>query len=291
MSTPMTASQIQAQLKKWGINFEGYKNWETHNREGHGAWGPVNGFVIHHTGSDGSDQRDYLYNGDSNLPGPLCQFHIDKTGKVWLIGNGRCNHAGGGDPNVFNHVVAEDYTGILKPHYHEGSSGAMDGNVHFYGVEIGYSGTHEMAPAQYATLLKLCAAVADFHNWTERSFIAHGEWSDWKWDPGISNGTMMNMVSVRGDIKNTIKAGPHVSTPQPPTVNKTQMYKEVWDQDVAQPPAGHINWQNPTWAQSSILRFAAEQAEQANKAAAAAYKQAQSNGAMLTKIMQHLGIS
>lgn len=204
MATPMTPEQIQAQLKKWGVPFTPYKaTWATHNREGHGAWGPVNGFVWHHTGSD-TDVRDYLWNGTSALPGPLCQFHIDSHGMVWLMGWGRANHAGGGDPAVLAHVVAEDYSGVLKPHYGEGDSGAVDGNARFYGVEIGYSGSHGMSAAQYSTALKLSAAILDFHKWSAKSVIGHGEWSDKKWDPGYAPGKMMDMNAVRNDVADVL---------------------------------------------------------------------------------------
>lgn len=204
MSTPMTATQIKAQLTKWGIHYKEYKDWSHHNRAGHGNWGPMNGFMIHHTGSDGTDQRDFLYNGDSDLPGPLCHFGLAQDGTVHLIGWGRANHAGGGDPNVLNHVIREDYSGILHPHQHEGSAGSVDGNSRFYGVEIWYSGTHGMTSSQYTALLKLASAVLDFHGWTAKSAIAHGEWSDWKWDPGYANNHMMDMNAVRNDIAHVL---------------------------------------------------------------------------------------
>jgi hypothetical protein len=204
MATPMTAAQVTAQLTKWGIAYKAYRSdWATHNRAGHGDWGPVNGFMWHHTGSD-SDVRAYLWDGSVKLPGPLCQFHIDASGMVWLMGWGRANHAGGGDPSVLNHVIAEDYTGILHPHYHQDSAGAVDGNAHFYGVEIGYSGKHGMSPAQYSTALKLSAAILDFHKWTAKSVIGHGEWSDWKWDPGYADGRMMDMNAVRNDVADVL---------------------------------------------------------------------------------------
>lgn len=215
MANPISITKLESQLKRWGISYSGYRDWKNHNRNHKGAWGPVNGLMIHHTGSEAADQKPLLYDGYKGLPGPLCQFHIDKSGKLWLIGWGRANHAGGGDPNVFKHVVAEDYTGILKPKYNESSSGAMDGNARFYGVEIAYDGSHEMSPAQYSTLLKLAAALFEHHKWNEKSAIGHGEWTNWKWDPGKSKGTMMNMSAVRADIKKTLKAGPSVAKPKP----------------------------------------------------------------------------
>lgn len=241
MATPMTAAQIEAQLKKWGVPYKAYKDsWATHNRAGHGAWGPVNGFIWHHTGTD-SDYRSGVWNGRSDLPGPLCHFYIDSSGMVWLIGWGRANHAGGGDPAVLAHVIAEDYSGILKPHYGEGSSGAVDGNARFYGVEIGYAGTHGMTAAQYSSALKLSAAILDFHKWTGKSVIGHGEWSNQKWDPGYADGKMMDMNAVRNDVNDvlskrdknadgdTIDPGepnaPKVVTPPPASTSKTYEVK------------------------------------------------------------------
>jgi LysM repeat protein len=62
-----------------------------------------------------------------------------------------------------------------------------------------------MTSAQYATLRKLAAAVCDFHGWSEKSVIGHGEWgSPGKWDPGIKSGQMMDMADVRADIKATL---------------------------------------------------------------------------------------
>lgn len=269
MSTPMTADQIVSQLKKWGIKYKEVKSWRTHNREGHGAWGGMNGFIWHHTGADVTDAAGYaastLYNGLSTLPGPLCHFGLAPDGTVYLVGWGRANHAGGGDPAVLNHVINEDYTGQLHPT--RGNLNGVDGNAHFYGVEIMYSGNHPMSDAQYQTALKLSAAILDFHKWTEKSVIAHGEWSDDKWDVGYAPDKIMDMTKVRSAVADTLHAGPKgttkPTTPTPPAkpssggatvANKDATYKSVWDADVATPPAGRETKENPTWAPMSILR-------------------------------------
>jgi len=220
MATPMTAVQAVAQLKKWGLRYVEVPGWATHNRAGHGAWGPVNGFIWHHTGADVTDARSYaagtLYKGLADLPGPLCHFSIGVDGTVYLVGWGRANHAGGGDPAVLAHVQAEDYTGQLHPT--RGNSNGVDGNAHFYGVEIQYSGSHEMTAAQYAAARRLSAAVLDFHGWSEKSVIGHGEWSSDKWDPGYAPNKIMAMPQVRADVKATRAAGPKpTSTPPPST--------------------------------------------------------------------------
>lgn len=223
MATPMTAAQIVAQLKKWGISYKEVKGWATHNRNAKGAWGGVNGFIWHHTGADvapanaASYAANTLYNGLATLPGPLCHFGLAPDGTVYLVGWGRANHAGGGDPVVLQHVINEDYSGQLKPT--RGNANGTDGNAHFYGVEIMYSGSHAMTDAQYKTALKLSAAILDFHKWTEKSVIAHGEWSNDKWDPGYASGKIMDMTKVRSAVADTVKAGPKpvVVTPKPTT--------------------------------------------------------------------------
>lgn len=289
MADPMTSTEIKRQILKWGITAKAYKaDWETHNRGQRGkGWGNVHGVVIHHTGTDG-DARQDLYAGNAALPGPKVQFYIDKLGTVWLIGWGRANHAGGGDPAVLNHVIEENYSGTLVTHFGEGDSGAEDGNAFFYGIEVGYSGSHKMSPAQYATLMNLCAAIADFHNWTEKSFIAHYEWNKYKWDPGCGLNQRYSMTTMRSLIKQRIELGPDGNKSvddgidQPDKTNAT--YETVWHTDRVTPPKGHETKENPTWHAESVLRFAAEQAEAANKKADEAL------GHILT-IMKFLNIS
>lgn len=259
MATPMTAAQVIAQLKKWRIAYkEPFSDWETHNRGNRGnGWGPVNGFIWHHTGGDDTSMS-FLYNGTSALPGPLCQFSIDPQGIVNLIGWGRANHAGGGDPAVLNHVINEDYSGQLTPHYGEGDAGAYDGNGRFYGVEIVYSGSHGMTKAQYTAALKLTAAIFDFHGWTEKSAIGHYEWSNQKWDPGYAPGKHMDMSVVRADIKSVLAAGPEgVTVADTPDRNST--YDSVVRADAIPSPSNHPDHEtNPYWAMESYLRFIAE---------------------------------
>lgn len=291
MAIPMTPTEITKQISRWGATAKAYKaDWETHNRGQRGeGWGNVHGVVIHHTGSD-DDVKDYLYRGTDALPGPLVQFYIDKLGIIWLIGWGRCNHAGGGDPAVLAHVINEDYIGTLTTHFGEGDTGAKDGNAYFYGIEVGYSGSHVMSPAQGASLIKLCGAIAEHHNWTEKSFIGHYEWNKYKWDPGCGpNEQRYSMSLMRSDIRRVILAGPTGSKPPvtnpidtPDATNTT--YEQGWHTDRMIPPKGHETKENPTWHPESVLRFAAEQAEEA-------LIQARYNGAMLNKIMKHLNIS
>ncbi|WP_435214753.1 N-acetylmuramoyl-L-alanine amidase [Streptomyces sp. bgisy034] len=134
MASPLAAAQLVAALKAEGCKV---RDWRNHNRNSRGAWGPVNGVMIHHTANGpGVNVVDLIYDGHTDLPGPLATGCITKDGTIHLTGNGRANHAGGGAPRVLAAVVNESY-GDYPPATHErqGSSGAVDGNSHFYGCE------------------------------------------------------------------------------------------------------------------------------------------------------------
>lgn len=220
MAKPMSASQYISQLKKWGVAYKEFRDgWATHNRAVSGnPWGGVNGVMLHHTGSDG-DSRNLLWNGRSELPGPLCHAGIDDKGLVWLIGWGRANHAGKGDDDVLRRVVAEDYSGVLKP-----NEANTDGNTRFYGVEVDYSGSHGMTKSQYNSMITWAAAICDFHDWTAKSVIGHGEWQPGKWDPGYKRGTMMDMNAVRNDIADLLEKGPGKAASPPATKPTAKVY-------------------------------------------------------------------
>lgn len=235
MATPLTADQLVSALKAEGLVVHEYKSWRTHNRNAKGAWGPVNGVVLHHTVTSGTPGSvDFCYDGDAALPGPLCHGVIDKKGEVWLVGNGRANHAGGGDPRVLAAVVSEDYaTTPPTTHEHQGSSGAVDGNSHFYGFEcinLG-DGKDPWPVVQVNAMVKASAAVIRAHrakgdNWglKGKSVIGHLEWSDYKSDP---KGAAVAMPGIRTKVAAAlaVKAGAWPasapSTPAPaPTVEQ-----------------------------------------------------------------------
>lgn len=271
MATPISVSKLIEFLEKWDVNYKKYENWETHNRNHKGPFGPVNGVMWHHTGSDSKDQRDLLRNGRTGLPGPLSQYGIAQDGTVWLIGHGRANHAGSGDDDVLGAVIDE----VVPPVDNETNT---DGNQHFYGIEFWYSGSHPMTDAQYFSGIRLSCALMDYHNWTGASVIGHGEWQPGKWDPGYAPSKMMNMSNVRHDVNEALKRGPNpVPTPSANTSpSKSDIYKQVWETDAAKPPANVNTGTNSYWWPMSILTYACEQATEARKNTEA--------------IMKHLGM-
>ncbi|MEU6089947.1 peptidoglycan-binding protein [Streptomyces sp. NPDC047085] len=194
MAQPMTASQLLAALRAEGLTVHEVRDWRHHNRNTKGPWGPVNGVMIHHTVTSGTENSVNLcYNGRSDLPGPLCHGVIDKQGHVHLVGNGRANHAGLGDSDVLRAVINE----TTLPHDNQAD---VDGNRHFYGFEcinLG-DGKDPWPEAQKEAIEKVSAAICRHHGWSERSVIGHKEWQPGKQDPrGFTMDGMRKRIADR----------------------------------------------------------------------------------------------
>ncbi|NML50336.1 N-acetylmuramoyl-L-alanine amidase [Streptomyces sp. R302] len=202
MATPLSADRLLAALRAEGVTVVEHPGWRGHHRNRVGAWGPVNGVMIHHTVSSGTASSVALcFDGYAGLPGPLCHGVIAKDGTVHLVSDGRANHAGGGDPSVLRAVVTEAYGDRPPaPREHQGSAGAVDGNSRFYGFEcvnLG-NGTDPWPAAQLDAIERVSAALCRAHGWGAKSVIGHLEWSDWKSDPkGFAMPVMRDRVQKR----------------------------------------------------------------------------------------------
>ncbi|MFI8289277.1 N-acetylmuramoyl-L-alanine amidase [Streptomyces sp. ms191] len=202
MATPLSADRLLAALRAEGVHVVEHDGWRTHNRNQAGPWGPVSGVMIHHTVSSGTASSvELCYDGYDGLPGPLCHGVIAKDGSVHLVGNGRANHAGGGDPSVLQAVITETYGDRPPtPREHQGSAGAVDGNTRFYGFEcvnLG-NGSDPWPAAQLDAIERVSAALCRAHGWGAKSVIGHLEWSDWKSDPrGFGMPGMRDRVQKR----------------------------------------------------------------------------------------------
>jgi len=195
MANPLSADALINALKEEGVTIVEHDSWRTHNRDQKGPWGPVNGVVIHHTVTTGTAGTvELCYNGRSDLPGPLCHGVIAKDGTVYLVGNGRANHAGAGDPDVLQAVIAERDT-LPVP-----DQNTVDGNTHFYGFEcvnLG-DGKDPWPEAQLDAIERVSAAVCRAHGWHAASVIGHKEWTNTKIDPlGFTMAGMRSRVAER----------------------------------------------------------------------------------------------
>ncbi len=195
MATPLTADQLLKALRDEGLTVVEHPGWRTNNRDHKGPWGPVHGVMIHHTVTSGTTASVNLcFNGHSTLPGPLCHGVIAKDGTVHLVGNGRANHAGAGDDDVLQAVIAERE---VLPLDNEANT---DGNRHFYGFEavnLG-DGKDPWPAAQLEAIERASAAVCRAHRWNERSVIGHLEWQPGKIDPrGFTMPSMRSRIGTR----------------------------------------------------------------------------------------------
>jgi hypothetical protein len=195
MANPLSADALVSALRSEGVTVVEHDGWRTHNRNHKGPWGPVNGVMIHHTVTTGTDSSVALcYDGRTDLPGPLCHGVIAKDGTVHLVGNGRANHAGAGDPDVLAAVVAE-HSPLPAP-----TRRTTDGNTHFYGFEcvnLG-DGKDPWPQAQLDAIARTAAAICRAHGWHAASVIGHKEWTNAKIDPvGFTMADLRAKVAAR----------------------------------------------------------------------------------------------
>jgi hypothetical protein len=188
----MTADQFVTALKAEGATVVEHAGWRTHNRAGHGDWGPVSGVVIHHTA--GTDSLSLCYNGRSDLPGPLCHAHIAKNGTVTMVGNGRANHAGTFAANAVS-AMKEGSSNHPRPDVAE----PVDANAITYGVEVENKGNGKdpYPEAQRTAVVRFAAAICRFHGWTAESVIGHKEGTRRKVDPSFTMDDFRDEVAVQ----------------------------------------------------------------------------------------------
>ncbi|MCX5340459.1 N-acetylmuramoyl-L-alanine amidase [Streptomyces atratus] len=255
MANPMSAAQVISALRAEGVRVVEVGNWRTHNRNSKGAWGPVNGSIVHHTVTKGTAATVAMVrDGYPSLPGPLCHGMIAKDGRVHMVGWGRANHAGGGDPRVLEQVIAESYGSRPTPPT-KGNANGTDGNARFYGWEcenLG-DGKDPWPKAQYDTIVRVQAALCRAHGWSAKSVIGHLEWSNDKVDP-----RGFTMTELRADVAERLKHpaswNPNEEDPMA-GITKRDIFDAVWKTDaIGGPTDAADHGTNPTWQPQTILK-------------------------------------
>ncbi|WTW95380.1 N-acetylmuramoyl-L-alanine amidase [Streptomycetaceae bacterium NBC_01309] len=194
MATPLTADRLLQALRDEGLTIVEVGDWRTRNRNAKGPWGPVHGVMVHHTVTRGTAATvDIVRDGYQGLPGPLCQGMIAKSGTIYMIGHGRTNHAGLGDPDVLAAVIAERALPV-------DNEATVDGNRSFYGFECENwgDGADPWPEAQLLAIERASAALCRAHGWSARSVIGHKEWQPGKPDPaGFTMDGMRGRIAAR----------------------------------------------------------------------------------------------
>lgn len=199
MATPWTFDERLAAYRAEGItDIVVMPGAKTHNRDSETgrAFGPVHGVAIHHTAGVSSGMKNVIYNGVAGLPGPLAQDFLAKDGTLYVVGHGRCNHAGNVTEAVKKSIIAE-----RAPNLNDRRVGSEteDGNDFLYGLEIENEGDgSDPYPAkQYDVAVRWAAAHLRHHGWVQNSVWAHKEITGRKVDPSFGMDAFRDRVQAR----------------------------------------------------------------------------------------------
>lgn len=248
MSTPLSADKFISVLRAEGVKVSEHTGWRSHNRNSKGAWGPMNGVVIHHTA--GASSLALCWSGTSALPGPLCHTHLAKGGTATMLANGRANHAGTFAQNAHNAVLAES-----SVHPRPDSSEPVDGNARYYGIEIENlgNGKDPYPDVQYQAAVRWAAALCRAHGWSANSVIGHKEGTRRKIDPSFDMDAFRKCVAER--LKHEADWNPDDEEDPLAGMTKADIYDAVWATDkVTAPKDAADAAANKTWQAQSYLK-------------------------------------
>ncbi|WP_354596061.1 N-acetylmuramoyl-L-alanine amidase [Streptomyces sp. JL1001] len=173
MARPMTPDQWLKALRAEGVtDIVEMPGWRTNNRNHKGPFSDVHATMIHHTAGEGTGLPSYCFNGNAALPGPICHDFLARSGRLYLVGNGRANHAGTVARNAYDAVRNE-----RSHHPAPDAAEPVDGNAVSYGLECENNGQPSRTwPAkQYDVAVRVQAARCRFHGWSADSVWAHKE--------------------------------------------------------------------------------------------------------------------
>ena len=229
-------------LQAAGLDVEAEPGWET--RRGskysfdHRPGGTL-GMIVHHTAAGGSADmpcRNICVNGRSDLKGPLVQFLLGRSGKLLLISQNRCNHAGRGSSEVIKDLEASrDITtefdagqGAYNARNFGRDNDYRKANGRFWGVEVENNGIgEEYSQEQIKALVKLCAAMCKWQGWDHNRIIHHREWTSRKYDMSYTGPLREYVKKMMGSSqwrvpKSAVQSGTKspVTPPKRPTVFK-----------------------------------------------------------------------
>ena len=113
------------------------------------------GIDCHHTATSDKAKGDMpslalLVGGRSDLPGPLCNLGLSRTGVVYVVASGKANHAGKTDTTDSS-------------------------NTRAIGIEAENDGVGPWTGEQYAAYAKLCAALAKWYRLPVTAVRGHKE--------------------------------------------------------------------------------------------------------------------
>lgn len=253
MAKPMTPEQWLAALRAEGVtDIVEMPGWRSNNRNHIKAFSDVHATMVHHTAGEGPGLPSLVFNGTRDLPGPLCHDYLTRSGRLYLVGNGRANHAGTVARNAYEAVLNEQAV-----HPYPDAAEPLDGNSLSYGLECENSGAvgRTWPAVQYDVAVRVQAARCRFHGWSADSVWAHKEATRRKpVDPRL------DMDKFRAAVAERLRHEPGWSPGQEEDdpmagITKRDIYDAVWTTDAIAGPADAPDHKtNPTWQPQSILK-------------------------------------
>lgn len=166
------------------------------------------GVMIHHTaaglGSDLPSLRIVKY-GRSDLPGPLCNVLIGRSGTVVAITDDYARDSGMGEREVLARALA-DLPVIGARHL----AGGDDCNMNFFWLDIELENTGRGEPfsaEQIASAVAVTKALCSHHGWNpETRVIGHKESTSRKIDPNFDMAWFRRRVARHGPATPTEEA-------------------------------------------------------------------------------------
>jgi hypothetical protein len=200
-----------------------------------------------------------------------------------MLSAGRANHAGTFAQNAHNAVLNES-----SSHPYPDASEPVDGNDHYYGIEIENrgNGTDPYPWVQYVAAVKWATAICRFHGWTQDSVIGHKEGTRRKIDPkgpviGPDGKTFdFTMGRFRADVKAALAlpAGAWATEEEEMALSAEDktwvkaelaaLVKDLWYADLipaVAPPYENSDWEggNDTWTAKYGVHAAVRAAREA----------------------------
>lgn len=148
----MMLTDLADACRKSGLKVVEIDGWRT---RGHGKFLGVNSIICHHTATPKSAAGDFptlriVRDGRADLPGPLSQIGLGRSGTVYVIAAGVAWHAG------VTFFPRQD-------------------NWHAIGIEAEHPGVGEWTEVQYMAYARLCLALADHYGIPLANIQGHKE--------------------------------------------------------------------------------------------------------------------
>lgn len=206
------------------------RGWKTRGRESQYR---VDGIVCHHTAGPAGN-GDYpslavVRDGRAGLPGPLSHFGLGRSGTIYVIAAGRCNH-------------------------NAPSTSTYHTNSRSLGIEAENNGRQQWPSVQLQSYKRLCAELCKEFDLHPTRVKGHKEVNTSKPDPHS-----VNMNAFRSDVADIMEGA---DLP----LNSTDLAKvraivekailDMWAEDKC--PAPWPQDGNPYWQFRNVLRTAAQ---------------------------------